>query len=56
MTRDCVYHILVGYAKVKHVVPLKIRLVEHRKAVARGDTDKSGIVDYVKKKYRPLPL
>ena len=36
--------------------PLKIRVGEHRKAVTRGEVDKSGIADHVWKNGDHLPL
>ena len=50
MTKYCVYSIPCGCGKIykdKIGRPLKKRLEEHRKAVVRGEIEKSGMVDHI---------
>ena len=59
MTKNCVYSIPCSCKIYKGVTvrPLKVRLKEHRKAVVRGEIEKSGIADHIWKKkenHRPL--
>ena len=59
-TKNCIYSIPCSCSKVykgKTCRPLKVRVEEHRKAVTRGETDKSGIAYHVWKEkgdHRPL--
>ena len=58
MSKNCVYTILCSCGKVykgEIYRPLKVKLEEHRKAVVRGEIEKSGIADHIKKgKHLPL--
>ena len=60
MTKNCVYSIPCSCGKIYKPEtghPLKVRLEEHRKAVVRGEIEKSGIVDHIwKEKGNHLPL
>ena len=50
MIKNCVYSIPCSCGKIYKVEtgrPLKIRLEEHRKAVVRGEIEKSGMVDHI---------
>ena len=50
MITKCVYSIPCSYGKVykdETCRPLKIRLEEHRKAVVRGEIEKSGMADHI---------
>ena len=54
MTKNCVYSIPCSSETGR---PLKVRLQEHRKAVVRGEIEKSGMADHIWKKNRNhLPL
>ena len=60
MTKNCVYSIPCSCDKIYKGVtgrPLKVRLEEHRKAVVRGEIEKSGMADHIWKEkgtHRPL--
>ena len=60
MTKNCVYSIPCSYGKIykgETGRPLKVGLEEHRKAVVRGEIEKSGMVDHIwKEKGNHLPL
>ena len=60
MTKNCVYSIPCSCGKIYKGDtdrPLKVRLEEHRKAVVRGEIEKSGIADHIwKEKGSHLPL
>ena len=62
MIKNCVYSIPVFTIRGKIYKgetrrPLKVRLEEYRKAVVRGEIEKSGMVDYTwKEKGKHLPL
>ena len=60
MTKNCVYSIPCSCGKIYKGgtgLPLKVRLEEHRKAVVRGEIEKSGMADHIwKKKGNQLPL
>ena len=60
MTKNCVYSIPRSCGKIYKVEtghPLKVRLEEHRKAVVRGEIEKSGMADHIwKEKRKHLPL
>ena len=60
MTKNCVYSIPCSCGKIykgETGCPLKARLEEHRKAVARGEIEKSGMAAHIwKKKGNHLPL
>ena len=60
MTKNCIYSIPCNYGKVfkgERCSPLKVRLEEHRKAVVRGEIEKSGMADHIwKEKGNHLPL
>ena len=50
MTKNCVYSIPCSCGKIykgETGHPLKVRLEEHRKAVVRGEIEKSGIADHI---------
>ena len=60
MTKNCVYSIPCNCDKIfkgETGHPLKVRLEEHRKAVVRGEIEKSGMADHIwKEKGNHLPL
>ena len=60
MTKNCVYSIPCYCGKIykgETGRPLKVRLEEHRKAVVRGEIEKSGMADHIwKEKGNHLPL
>ena len=60
MTKNCVYSIPCSCAEIykgETGQPLKVRLEEHRKAVVRGEIEKSGMADHTwKKNGNLLPL
>ena len=60
MTKNCVYSIPCSWGNIcksKTGRPRKVRLEEHRKAVVRGEIEKSGIADHIwKEKRNYLPL
>ena len=60
MIKNCVYSITCSCGKTykgETGRPLKVRLEEHRKAVVRGEIEKSGITDHIwKEKGNHLPL
>ena len=60
MIKNCVYSILCSCGKIykgETGRPLKVKLEEHRKAVVRGEIEKSGMVDHIwKEKGNHLPL
>ena len=60
MTKNCVYSIPCTCGKIfkgETGRPLKVRLEEHRKAVVRGEIEKSGMTEYIwKDKGNHLPL
>ena len=60
MTKNCVYSIPCSCGKIykgEAGRPLKVRLEEHRKAVIRGEIEKSGMADHIwKEKGNYLPL
>ena len=60
MTKNRVYSIPYSCGKIykgETGRPLKVRLEEHRKAVVRGEIEKSGIADHIwKEKGNHLPL
>ena len=60
MTKNCVYSIPWSCGKINKGEtghPLKVRLEEHRKAVERGEIEKSGMADHIwKEKGKHLPL
>ena len=60
MTKNCVYSILCSCGKIykgETGRPLKLMLEEHRKAVIRGEIEKSGMADHIwKEKGNHLPL
>ena len=50
MTKNCVYSIPCSYCKIykgETGRPLKGRLEEHRKAMVRGEIEKSGMADHI---------
>ena len=59
MIKNCVYSIPCSCGKIykgERRQPLKLRLEEHRKAVVRGEIEKSGMVDHIwKEKGNHLP-
>ena len=59
MIKDCIYSIPCSCGKIYEGEtghPLKVRLEEHRKAVVRGEIEKSGIADHIwKEKGNHLP-
>ena len=60
MVKNCVYSIPCSSGKVykdETCRPLKVRLERHRKAVVRGEIEKSGMANYTwKEKRNHLPL
>ena len=60
MTKNCVYSIPCSCGKIykgETGRPLKVRLEEHRKAVVRGEIEKSGMADHIwKENGNHLPL
>ena len=60
MTQNCVYSIPCICGKIykgETGRPLKVRLEEHRKAIVRGEMEKSGMADHIwKEKGNHLPL
>ena len=60
MTKNCVYSIPCSCGKIykgETGHPRKVRLEEHRKAVVRGEIEKSGMADHIwKEKGNHLPL
>ena len=60
MIKNCVYSILCSCGKIykgETGRPLKVRQEEHRKAVVRGEIEKSGMADHIwKEKGNHLPL
>ena len=59
ITKNCVYSIPCSCKiyKSERGHPLKVRLEEHRKAVVRGEIEKSGMADHIwKEKGIHLPL
>ena len=60
MIKNCVYSIPCSCGKIykgETGRPLKVRLEEHRKAVVRGEIEKSGMADHIfKEKGNHLPL
>ena len=60
MIKNCVYSIPYSCGKIYKAEtgrPLKVRLEEHRKAVVRGEIEKSGMADHIwKEKGNHLPL
>ena len=60
MTKNCVYSIPYSCGKIykgETGSPLKVRPEEHRKAVVRGEIEKSGMADHIwKEKGNHLPL
>ena len=60
MTKNCVYSIPCSCGKIfkgETDCPLKVRLEEHRKAVVRGEIEKSSMPDHIwKEKGNHLPL
>ncbi len=60
MTKNCVYSILCSCGKIykgETGRPLKVRLEEHRKAIVRGEIEKSGMADHIwKDNGNHLPL
>ena len=60
MTKNCVYSLPSSCGKIykgETGRPLKVSLEEHRKAVIRGEIEKSGMVDHIRKeKGHHLPL
>ena len=60
MTKNCVYSIPCSCDKIykdETGRPLKVGLEEHRKAVVRGEIEKSGMADHIwKEKVNHLPL
>ena len=60
MIKNCVYSIPCCCGKIYNGDTgrlLKVRLEEHRKAVARGEIEKSGMADHIwKEKGNHLPL
>ena len=44
--------VAVKYTKARNSRPLKVRLEEHRKAVIRGEIEKSGMTDHIWKEKR----
>ena len=50
MTKNCVYSIPCSCGKIykgETSRPLKVRLEEHRKAIVRGEIEKSGMADHI---------
>ena len=50
MTKNCVYSIPCSCGKIykgETGRPLKVRIEEHRKAIVRGEIEKSGIADHI---------
>ena len=60
MTKNCVYSISCSCGKIykgETCRPLKVRLEEHRKAVVRGEIEKSSMGDHIwREKRNHLPL
>ena len=60
MTKNCVYSFPCSCGKeykLETCRPLKVRLEEHRKAVVRGEIEKSGMADHIwNEKGNHLPL
>ena len=60
MTKNCVYSIPCSCGRIykgETGRPLKVRLEQHRKAVVRGEIEKSGMADHIwKEKGNHLPL
>ena len=60
MTKNCVYSVPCSCGKIykgETGHPLKVRLEEHRKAVVRGEIEKSSMADHIwKEKGSHLPL
>ena len=60
MTKNCIYSIPCSCGKIykgETGRPLKVRLEEHRKAIVRGEIEKSGMVDHIwKENGNHLPL
>ena len=60
MTKNCVNSIPCCFGKIykgETGHPLKVRLKEHRKAIVRGEIEKSGLADHIwKKNGNSLPL
>ena len=60
MIKNCVYSIPCSSGKIykgETGRPLKVRLEEHRKAVVRGEIEKSSMADHIsKEKGNHLPL
>ena len=60
MTKNCVYSIPCSCGKIykgETGRPLKVRLEEHRKAIVRGEIEKSGMADHIwKENGNHLPL
>ena len=60
MTKNCVYSIPCSFGKIykgETGRPLKVRLEEHRKAIVRGEIEKSGMADHISKENgNHLPL
>ena len=60
MIKNCVYSIPCSCGKIykgETGRPQKVRLEEHRKAVVRGEIEKSGTADHIwKEKGKHLPL
>ena len=60
MTRNCVYSIPYSYGKVykgEACCKLKVKLKKHKKAVLRGEIEKSSIANHIwKEKWNHQPL